>query len=44
MDLPIIEKPLTTILMNNDNQMVIDKVENSKDNMKSSLHIKRQLK
>jgi hypothetical protein len=44
MDLPIIEKPLPAILMNCDNQMVIVKVDSSKDNMKSSRHIKRQLK
>jgi hypothetical protein len=39
-DLPIIEKPLLAILMNCDNQMVIVKVDNSKDNMKSSRHMK----
>jgi hypothetical protein len=44
MDLPIIEKPLPAILMNCDNQTVIVKVDSSKDNMKSSRHIKRQLK
>jgi hypothetical protein len=44
MDLPIIEKHLPAILMNCDNQMVIVKVYNSKDNMKSSRHIKRRLK
>jgi hypothetical protein len=44
MDLPIIEKPLSTIFMNCDNQTVIIKIDNSKDNMKSSRHIKRQLK
>jgi hypothetical protein len=33
MDLPIIEKPLPTILMNYDNQTVIVKVDSSKDNM-----------
>jgi hypothetical protein len=44
MDLPIVEKPLPTILMNCDNQMVIVKVDNSNDNMKSSRHIKRRLK
>jgi hypothetical protein len=44
MDLPIVEKHLPTILMNYDNQMVIVKVDYSKDNMKSSRHIKRQLK
>jgi hypothetical protein len=40
MDLPIIKKPLPAILMNCDSQMVIVKVDNSKDNMKSSRHIK----
>jgi hypothetical protein len=44
MDLPIVEKPLPIILMNYDNQMVIVKVHNSKDNMKLSRHIKRRLK
>jgi hypothetical protein len=43
MDLPIIKKPLPTILMNCDNQMLIVKVDGSKDNMKSSRHIKRRL-
>jgi hypothetical protein len=44
MDLAIIEKHLPTILMKCDNQTVIVKVDSSKDNMKSSRHIKRQLK
>jgi hypothetical protein len=44
MDLPTIEKPTPTILMNCDNQMVIVKVNSSKDNMKSSRHVKRRLK
>ena len=44
MDLPIVEKPVPAILMNCDNQTVIVKVNNSKDNMKSSRHIKRRLK
>jgi hypothetical protein len=44
MDLPIIKKHLPAILMNCDNQMVIVKVDSSKDNIKSSRHIKRQLK
>jgi hypothetical protein len=44
MDLPIVEKPLPAILMICDNQTVIVKVDSSKDNMKSSRHIKRQLK
>jgi hypothetical protein len=44
MDLAIVEKPLPAILMNCDNQTVIVKVDSSKDNMKSSGHIKRRLK
>ncbi|KAK3160978.1 hypothetical protein QOZ80_1BG0069800 [Eleusine coracana subsp. coracana] len=44
MDLPIVEKPVPAILMNCDNQTVIVKVNNSKDNVKSSRHIKRRLK
>jgi hypothetical protein len=44
MDLPIVEKPLLAILMNCDNQTVTVKVDSSKDNMKSSRHIKRWLK
>jgi hypothetical protein len=44
MDLPIVEKPLPAIIINCDNQTVIVKVDSSKDNMKSSRHIKRRLK
>jgi hypothetical protein len=44
MDLPIVAKYLPTILMNCDNQTAIVKVDSSKDNMKSSRYIKRQLK
>nr|AAN05391.1 putative reverse transcriptase [Oryza sativa Japonica Group] len=44
MDLPVVEKPVPAILMNCDNQTVIIKVISSKDNMKSSRHIKRRLK
>ena len=44
MDLPIVEKPIPAILMNCDNQTVIVKVNSSKDNMKSSRYVKRQLK
>jgi hypothetical protein len=43
-DLPIVEKLLPAILMNCDNQTVRVKVDSSKDNMKSSRHIKRRLK
>jgi hypothetical protein len=41
MDLTIIDKSLLAILMNCDNQTVIVKVDSSKENMKSSRHIKR---
>jgi regulator of PEP synthase PpsR (kinase-PPPase family) len=44
MDLPIVEKPLPAVLIKYDNQIVIVKVDNSKDNMKSLRHIKRRLK
>ena len=44
MDLPIAEKPIPAILMNCDNQTMIVKVNSYKDNMKSSRHVKRQLK
>jgi hypothetical protein len=41
MDLPVVEKPILTISMNRDNQTVIVKVNSSKDNMKSTRHVKR---
>jgi hypothetical protein len=44
MDLPVVEKPISAILMNCDNQAVIVNVNSSKDNMKSSRHVKRRLK
>ena len=44
MDLPIVEKPIPAISMNCDNQTVITKVNSSKDNMKSTKHVKRRLK
>src|SRR4051812_5132182 len=43
-DLPMVEKPIPAILMNYDNQTVIVKVNSSKDNMKSSKHVRRRLK
>jgi len=43
MDLPIVEKMIPAILMNCGNQTVIVKVNSSKDNMKSSRHVKRRL-
>ena len=41
MDLPVVEKPIPAISMNCDNQTVITKVNSSKDNMKSTRHVKR---
>jgi hypothetical protein len=41
MDLPVVEKPMPAILLNCDNQTVIVKVNNSKDNAKSSRHVKK---
>jgi hypothetical protein len=35
MDLPLVEKPVPSILMNCDNQAVITKVKSSNDNMKT---------
>jgi hypothetical protein len=44
MDLPVVEKPIPAISMNCNNQTVIIKVNSSKDNMKSTRHVKRRLK
>jgi hypothetical protein len=44
MDLPTVDKPIPAIFMNCDNQIVIIKVNSSKDNMKSTRHVKRRLK
>jgi hypothetical protein len=44
MDLPIVEKAISAISMNCDNQTVITKVNCSRDNMKSTRHVKRRLK
>ena len=44
MDLPLVDKPVPAILMNCDNQTVITKVKSSKDNMKSTKHIRMRLK
>jgi hypothetical protein len=44
MDLPVVEKPVPAILLNCENQIVTVKVNNSKDNMKSSRHVKRRMK
>ena len=42
MDLLVVEKPISAISMNYDNQTMITKVNSSKDNMKSTRHIKRR--
>jgi hypothetical protein len=44
MDLPVVEKSMPAIILNCNNQTVIVKVNNSKDNTKSSRHVKRRLK
>jgi hypothetical protein len=41
MDLTLVEKLIPVILMNYDNQIVIVKVSSSKENMKSSKHVKK---
>jgi hypothetical protein len=43
-DFPMVEKPITAIPMNCDNQTMIVQMNRSKDNMKSSRHVKRRLK
>jgi hypothetical protein len=40
----VVEKPVPDIPMNCDNQIVIIKINSSKDNMKSTRHINRRLK
>jgi hypothetical protein len=44
MNLPVIEKLIPAISINCDNQTIITKVNISKDNMKSTRHVKRRLK
>jgi hypothetical protein len=44
LDLPVVEKPIPAISMNCDNQTVITKVNSSRNNMKSTRHVKRRLK
>jgi hypothetical protein len=44
MNLPVVEKPIPVIYINCDNQTVITKVNSSRDNMKSTRHVKRCLK
>jgi hypothetical protein len=44
MDLSVVEKHVLAISMNCDNRIVIIKINSSKDNMKSTRHIKSHLK
>jgi hypothetical protein len=44
MDLPVVEKHVSVISMNCDKQTVLIKINSSKDNMKSTRHIKMRLK
>jgi hypothetical protein len=44
MDLLVVKKPVSAILLYCDKQTVIVKVNNSKNNAKSSRHVKRRLK
>ena len=44
MDLSVVDKPVPAVLMNCDNQTVIAKAKSSKDNLKSTKHIRRRLK
>jgi hypothetical protein len=44
MDLSVVEKPVSAILLNCDNQIVIVKVNNSMDKAKSPRHVKIRLK
>ena len=44
MNLLVVEKPIPAISMNCDNKTMITKVNSSKDNMKSTRHVKRRLK
>ena len=44
MDLSVVEKLIPAISMNCDNRTVITNVNSSKDNIKSTRHVKRQLK
>ena len=44
MDLPVVEKPIPAISINYDNRTMIIKLNSSRDNMKSTRHVKRQLK
>jgi hypothetical protein len=44
MDLPVVEKPIPAISMNCDNQTVITKVNSSKNNMKSTRHVKSTIR
>jgi hypothetical protein len=44
MDLPVVEKLIVVISMIYDNQIVVIKVNSSKDNKNSTKHVKKRLK
>ena len=44
LDVPVVEKQISAIIVNCNNQMVITKVYNAKDNAKSTRHVKSRLK
>ena len=44
LELPVVEKLIPAISMNCDNQTMITKVNSSRNNMKSTRHVKRRLK
>lgn len=44
MNLHVVEKSIPAIPINCDNQTMIIKVNSSKDNIKSSMHVKRRLR
>lgn len=44
MDLPIVEKSILIISMNNDNQSMIIKMTSSKNNMKSTRYVQMHLR
>ena len=43
-DMPMLDNKLPTVLLHCDNQALIAKVKNKKENMKSNMHVKRRLK
>jgi hypothetical protein len=44
MDLSVVSKPVSTILLHCDNESVIMSVDSAKENLKSARHVKRRIK